>query len=710
MVSKPPKKVRNPMNKRRKVASLKLIFSLLWTVFLVFTPAGIVLAHANLVHSVPDRGAVLATAPQSVILEFTENLDPQLSQVQLIDSHGTVIVAGPGSIDASAPRVMKLSLPTLSDGTYSAVWQAHSMSDGHFTSGSVGFSVGAFDPNLSMLPAEDAPIPTETFPPLAEIALRWAGYLAAALLGGGIFFAALVWRPAYRSSPQPPAGFGRSRNDGGITPPPNLLLSGSQSSDQRPARLIRRQVLAGAGLLIGFTLLSILYQAWTAAANSPQPDFGAALANILNINSGWPYWGRIAFMVLIIGLITLVTNPGRDPLSLWLALLGCVVLVMATFSLKSHAAALKTPLAVAADMAHITAMSAWLGGLPPLFLCLRLNLLSPAVLVPHFTRLALACVGILALTGLYGALEQVASLEGLTASLYGQALLVKTGLFGLLIGLGALNFLVLTPRFRRDENVTSQHMRLSIRTEWLLGALLLIAVGIMAGASPAFDALQAKRQMGIVGDYRQDGIQLRLWLAPGITGVNETAVDVSGAAGADTARAQVLLRFRRSEGKLGTTQAEAKTSDQMRYTVRGSYFTLAGDWTIQAIFRRPGQNDISHTFAVTIHTDPNDPNPTNPIPADTESIADGGTLYQEHCLLCHGISGRGDGPGGLALSPRPADLTYHTIPGVHTDGELYFWISHGLPRTAMPAFESLMSEKQRWDLVNFIRTLAQPVK
>jgi mono/diheme cytochrome c family protein len=148
----------------------------------------------------------------------------------------------------------------------------------------------------------------------------------------------------------------------------------------------------------------------------------------------------------------------------------------------------------------------------------------------------------------------------------------------------------------------------------------------------------------------------------------------------------------------------------MRYTVRGSYFTLAGDWTIQVIYRRPGQNDISHTFPVTIRTDPNDPSPANPIPANSESITAGGLLYQEHCVLCHGISGRGDGPGGLALNPRPADLTYHTLPGVHTDGELYFWISHGLLRTAMPAFENLMSEKERWDLVNFIRTLAQPVK
>lgn len=676
------------MEKNPKQAPSQFLISILWAVLLILLPTGSVLAHANLVRSVPERGAALASAPQAVTLEFTESLDPQLSQVQLIDVRGQVIVKGPGTVDASNPRVMTLTLPTLPDGTYNAVWQTHSAMDGHFNSGAVGFSVGAFDPNLSLLPAANTPIPSEALPPLAEIALRWAGYLAAALLGGGVFFGALVWRPALRSSPQPDL----------------------KAADRNTARLLRAQILSGAGALIVITLLSFVYQTWTAAAARTQPDFGQLWSSVVNLNNAWPYWARIAILVLVIGLAARIFSPGRDPLLLWLALLASVGLVMATFSLKSHAAALKNPLAVAADIVHIIAMSAWLGGLLPLFLSLRRGALAPGLLVPRFTRLALACVGLLALTGLYGALEQVRTLEGLTTSQYGLALLVKIGLFGLLIGLGAYNFLVLTPRFQKDESAASRRMGRSISAEWLLGALLLIAVGIMAGASPAFDGLQAKRQMGVIGEYRQDNIQLRLWLAPAKTGVNEVAVDVSGAARSAVDGSQVLLRFRREGGKLGTTQTEAKTSDQVRYAVRGSYFTQAGSWTVQAIYRRPGQNDISHTFEVTIQTDPNDPNPANPIPAASDSIAAGEALYQDHCVLCHGASGKGDGPGGLALSPPPADLTYHTIPGVHTDGELYYWISRGMPRTAMPAFESLLDENQRWNLVNFIRTLARPVK
>jgi mono/diheme cytochrome c family protein len=43
---------------------------------------------------------------------------------------------------------------------------------------------------------------------------------------------------------------------------------------------------------------------------------------------------------------------------------------------------------------------------------------------------------------------------------------------------------------------------------------------------------------------------------------------------------------------------------------------------------------------------------------------------------------------------------------VHTDGQLFAWITNGFPGSAMPAFGQKLSDPQRWDLVNFIRTLA----
>jgi mono/diheme cytochrome c family protein len=60
----------------------------------------------------------------------------------------------------------------------------------------------------------------------------------------------------------------------------------------------------------------------------------------------------------------------------------------------------------------------------------------------------------------------------------------------------------------------------------------------------------------------------------------------------------------------------------------------------------------------------------------------------------------------LTLNPRPADLSVHTVPGVHTDAQLYDWITHGFPGSAMPAFGQILGDTERWHLVNYIRTLA----
>ena len=60
------------------------------------------------------------------------------------------------------------------------------------------------------------------------------------------------------------------------------------------------------------------------------------------------------------------------------------------------------------------------------------------------------------------------------------------------------------------------------------------------------------------------------------------------------------------------------------------------------------------------------------------------------------------------LVPRPADLQVHMAPGVHKDGELFFWVSYGYPKSAMPAWAGTLTEQERWDVLNYARTLVPP--
>jgi mono/diheme cytochrome c family protein/putative copper export protein len=94
-----------------------------------------------------------------------------------------------------------------------------------------------------------------------------------------------------------------------------------------------------------------------------------------------------------------------------------------------------------------------------------------------------------------------------------------------------------------------------------------------------------------------------------------------------------------------------------------------------------------------------------PLGSAADSIRRGRDLFAANCVPCHGPGGRGDGPAAAGLLQRPADLTApHTAD--HTPGDLFWWITHGLG-LSMPAFRGQLSPTERWDLVNFVRTLAQ---
>jgi mono/diheme cytochrome c family protein len=96
-------------------------------------------------------------------------------------------------------------------------------------------------------------------------------------------------------------------------------------------------------------------------------------------------------------------------------------------------------------------------------------------------------------------------------------------------------------------------------------------------------------------------------------------------------------------------------------------------------------------------------NRPNPVPVNANTIALGQKLYVGNCMTCHGPAGKGDGPGAAALEKKPADLTARVKAGA-TDGELFWKISEG--RSPMISWKGSLSETQRWELVNYIKSLA----
>ncbi|MBF0432943.1 MAG: c-type cytochrome [Fibrobacteria bacterium] len=100
-------------------------------------------------------------------------------------------------------------------------------------------------------------------------------------------------------------------------------------------------------------------------------------------------------------------------------------------------------------------------------------------------------------------------------------------------------------------------------------------------------------------------------------------------------------------------------------------------------------------------------------PLNPAALIRGEILYDGACAGCHGQSGRGDGVSGQYLNPRPRDLTkgiykFRSTPSgeLPTNDDVFRVIQKGIPRTMMPGFETMMTEQEMWDIVEYTKSFS----
>lgn len=94
---------------------------------------------------------------------------------------------------------------------------------------------------------------------------------------------------------------------------------------------------------------------------------------------------------------------------------------------------------------------------------------------------------------------------------------------------------------------------------------------------------------------------------------------------------------------------------------------------------------------------------TNPVTNSVESISRGKGQYDKYCAKCHGLTGNGYGTVAHGFTTWPRQLWVWGNAGPESDGYLFWYITQG--RTDMPPWGIILSENERWDLINYIKTL-----
>ncbi|MFB9604726.1 copper resistance protein CopC [Streptomyces roseofulvus] len=366
-------------------------------------------AHAALTGSDPKDGAVVATAPEEVGLTFSEQVAMSADSIRVLDPSGRRADTGE-IIDLCSGAVVKYGVALragLPDGTYTVAWQTVS-ADSHPIAGAFTFSIGAPSATSVALP-EQTP-GGGVVGALYGIA-RYLSYAGFAVLVGGGAFVLLCW----------PRGAG--------------------------VRPVQQTVVRGWLALTGATLVMLLLRGpYTGSGRLADVFDLAGLQAVLQTKTGAALTSRLLllgaaalFVAVLFGAYARRTDPKeRKDLAFGLGLGGTVVAagVAGTWALAEHASTgIQPGIAMPVDILHLLAVAAWLGGLTTLLVALYRAPSVERAAVERFSRVAFASVAVLVATGLYQSWRQVGSWSALTGTRYGQLLLVKIGLMGVLVGI-----------------------------------------------------------------------------------------------------------------------------------------------------------------------------------------------------------------------------------------------------------------------------------
>ncbi len=452
----------------RRVLRLRLLAALGagWAICLLLAPPA--LGHAAFVGSQPEPGVRLERAPKRIVLTFTEPLNRALSRASLLSPEGNKVrLVAKG---ASERRLVLRPPARLDGGAYRVRWHTVSTEDGHALEGLFSFGLRARAAGGEHV-LEQSPLARGGW---LRVTLRALFYVAVLLFAAGLLVPLLV-----------AAG-------GGSWLAP-AALEGDSVLDAVAMRERERNLVANVGwLAVGLAAAVTVAEAADAAGGvSAEGLNDFLLANGSGI-------ARIVFVVALLVAVLLARRPRLAAAFVAMALFGIAA--------SGHASSAEPRMpTVVNDWLHLMAGAVWLGGLGLLVLVwwpllrrggLRARQAAARHVLPGFGRVALPAFALVSTTGLVSLVVQLGRIDALWTTGYGQVLLVKMTLVGLIAAASAAHAWRLRPKLVGSQPPAAaerRHWRL-VRSEPVIGLVVVAAVALLV----AFPL--PPRQLGEAGE------------------------------------------------------------------------------------------------------------------------------------------------------------------------------------------------------------------
>ncbi|HEY2379397.1 MAG TPA: CopD family protein [Gemmatimonadaceae bacterium] len=441
------------------------------------------LAHAHLRRSEPGANARLESSPSAIRLWFTERPELPFTRIQLRAADSTEIPLG--ALARMSDDAMGIWTPistSLAAGTYTVIWRT-AAADGHATNGRFTFIVAA---STTPVPAtRDTTNRGSGANPLVHVdstaeeraplnvtaATRWVEFIAMLAVVGAIVFRLLVLRLGERAlatviSPE-------TRND----------ISDSV-----------RRLAQSALVLLLMASLSRLYEEGSSVLG-PDRAFNRSAVETIVFGTSWGTGWLLGFAgIVVAGLGFTVAKRSRTNAGWVIAALGALAIVTAP-ALTGHARATQpVGVAVFADMLHVCAACAWIGGLMTLLFAAvpmvrgarATNAIGSGPLVAGLVRafhpIALTCAALVILSGLCAAWLRLPTIEALWSSTYGRVLLIKLAFVAIVVVMGAINWRRMLPSLGDDQS--ARRIRRTAGTELTFAVLVLAVTAVLVSTPP----------------------------------------------------------------------------------------------------------------------------------------------------------------------------------------------------------------------------------